>query len=73
LRYYRAENRGHQWLGYVDLDGRVFQRLPFEEHEVFLGIYPMEKGLALLYEVDRPVRVLWERPGAREASGDGDR
>jgi hypothetical protein len=24
---------------------------------VFLGIYPMEKGLALLYEVEGPVRL----------------
>ena len=31
--------------------------VPFQEREVFRGIYPMEKGLALLYEVSGPVEL----------------
>lgn len=55
---YRAENDVGQWLGYVDAQGRVFQRVPFEDQERFRGIYPMEKGLALLYEVDGAVELI---------------
>jgi hypothetical protein len=55
IRMYRAVTRSGQWLGYVDEQGRVFQRVPFEDREVFRGVYPMAEGLALLYEVDGKV------------------
>lgn len=57
IRMYRAENSVGQWLGYLDADRRVFQRVPFEDREVFRGIYTMEKGLALLYEVEGAVEL----------------
>jgi len=57
IRRYRAENASGQWLGYLDGNLGVHQRQPFEVDEVFLGVYPMEKGLALLYEVEGPVRL----------------
>jgi hypothetical protein len=57
IRRYRVENVAGQWLGYLDANLGVHQRQPFEVEEVFLGIYPMEKGLALLYEVEGPVRL----------------
>ena len=55
MRMYRVENAVGQWLGYVDAQGRVFQRVPFEEREVFRGIHPMNEGIALLF--DRPAAV----------------
>ncbi len=58
VRFYRAQNGSGQWLGYVDKWGRVFRSEPFVEHEVFVGTYPMEEGLALLYEQDRPVQLV---------------
>jgi hypothetical protein len=57
IRRYRVENAAGQWLGYLDANLGVHQRQPFEVEEVFLGVYPMEKGLALLYEVVGPVRL----------------
>ncbi|MDA0373103.1 MAG: hypothetical protein O2865_04920 [Planctomycetota bacterium] len=57
VRRYRVENVAGQWLGYLDANLGVHQRQPFEVDEVFLGVYPMEKGLALLYEVEGPVRL----------------
>lgn len=57
IRRYRVENAAGQWLGYLDANLGVHQRQPFEVDEVFLGVYPMEKGLALLYEVEGPVRL----------------
>lgn len=67
-RMYRVESRNGQWLGWVDLTGRVWQRVPFELEDVFRGLYPMEKGLALLYEVDAPVRLVPEGTTAAEAT-----
>ena len=72
VRLYRVENDSGQWLGWVDAQGRVFQRVPFEDDDLFRGVYPMEKGLALLYEVPSPVR-LERKAQAAEASGTPDR
>lgn len=57
IRRYRVENVSGQWLGFLDGNLGVHQRQPFEVEEVFLGVYPMEKGLALLYEVEGPVQL----------------
>ena len=79
VRMYWAENQSRQWLGYADEQLRFYRRLPFVENESFVGMYPMEKGLALLYEEVGPVRVAplranragVDRAGVREASGAG--
>ncbi|MCC6783971.1 MAG: hypothetical protein IT457_14095 [Planctomycetes bacterium] len=68
VRLYRVENASGQWLGWVDVAGRVWQRVPFQADEQFLGVYPMEKGLALLYEVEVPVRLAPQPDGPAEAS-----
>jgi len=56
-QFYQVLNSHGQWLGYVDAQGRVFQRVPFLMTEQFRGIHPMEKGLALLYEEPGPLRL----------------
>jgi hypothetical protein len=58
IRMYRAENRAGQWLGYLDANLGVYQRVPFEDREVFRGVHTMEKGLALLYEVEDRVELI---------------
>lgn len=58
VRLHRAENVAGQWLGFVDARRRVWQRVPFEETEVFRGMYTLEQGLAVLYEVDGPVELV---------------
>ena len=69
IRFYRVENRGHQWVGHVALDGRFSRRVPFQEEEQDLGIYSMNNGLAVLYQVDEGAELsLVERGAASEAS-----
>lgn len=53
--FYHVENAQGQWLGYVDVTGRVYQRVPFSMTEIFRGIHPMETALALLYEEPGPL------------------
>src|SRR5688500_702916 len=58
IRYYLVENAAGQWLGYVDAQGRFYRYEPFVADERFLGVYTMEKGLGLLYEVTPPLRIV---------------
>ena len=69
IRFYRVENQGHQWVGHVALDGRFSRRVPFQEEEQDLGIYSMNNGLVVLYQVDEGAELsLVERGGVSEAS-----
>jgi hypothetical protein len=69
VRFHRALNRSGQWLGYIDAQQRVFRREPFAEREVFVGVYPMDEGLALLYERAEPVQIVpLDEFEAREAA-----
>lgn len=63
ITLYRAETIGGQWVGQIDGQGRFYQRVPFEPDDVFRGVHPMPIGLALLYEVDSPVRLEDLEPG----------
>lgn len=55
--FYQFQNAQGQWLGYVDVTGRVYQRVPFSMTEIFRGIHPMEKAIALLYEEPGPLTL----------------
>ncbi|MCC6671960.1 MAG: hypothetical protein IT458_12935 [Planctomycetes bacterium] len=68
LRFYQVENAARQMLGYFDAQGRVYKRVPFRMDEAFLGIYTMEQGLALLFEVEAPLTVRARERDAAEAS-----
>ena len=69
IEYYRVRNVGQQWLGHASMDLRFSRRVPFQEEEESLGIYPMARGLAALYEVENPVDLtLLDRASASEAS-----
>ena len=69
IRFYRVENRGRQWVGHVALDGRFSRRVPFQEDEQDLGIYSMNNGLAVLYQVDEGAELsLVEGGGVSEAT-----
>ncbi len=54
---YRVENLDRQWLGFIDAKGGVYKLMPFQMEEEFLGIYPMEQGLALLFDVKEPPKL----------------
>ncbi len=68
VRYWLVENAAGQWLGYIDTVGRVYRYEPFAERECFVGMYPMEQGLRLLYGGDQALRVTAEAGAPREAS-----
>lgn len=61
LTYFRAETSAGQWVGRVGRDGRFYKNEPFRPVELGprdLGLYPMNQGLALLYEVEGPITVV---------------
>ena len=58
VSFYHVRNRNGQWLGFVDRQGRVYQRVPFSTTELFRGVHPMPQALALLCQVEGPVAVL---------------
>ncbi len=68
IRFYRVENAGRQWVGHVGLDGRFSRRVPFQDEEEDLGIYGMESGLAVLYQVESTVEITPVEGTASEAS-----
>jgi hypothetical protein len=57
VRYFLVENASGQWLGYADAQGRFYRYAPFAERESFLGVYTMDKGLSVLYDVAAPLRI----------------
>ncbi len=57
IRFFHVENPAGQWLGHVDTAGRVYRREVFATTEAFLGIYPMDKALELLYDEAGPLRM----------------
>jgi hypothetical protein len=54
VRYWRARNAHGQDLGAIDRQGRVYRRKLFAETEEFVGVYPMEQALEILFEVPSP-------------------
>ena len=60
MTYFRAETTDGQWVGRVARYGRFFKNEPFRPIELGprdLGLYTMREGLALLYEVEGPIKV----------------
>jgi len=69
IGYWLIENAAGQWLGYADAQGRFYRYEPFAPQERFLGVFTMDKGLALLYDVAPPLRIEPQADrAAREAS-----
>ena len=46
--FYRVTNAHGQWLGFIDRQGRVYQRVPFAETELFRGMHPLPQALRIL-------------------------
>ncbi len=70
---FHVETPGGQWVGWIDGQGRVYQRVPFEDDDVFRGVHSMEKAVALLYEVEPPLRLVLVEEGGAVSSPDGGR
>jgi hypothetical protein len=67
-RFFRIENETGQWVGYASASGHFYRRVPFQDREQFVGMYPMQQGLARLYETEGPFEILpVAGAGARDA------
>ncbi len=64
LPYYRVQDAQGRWLGHATMQGRFSRRVPFEDGEQDLGVWPMARGVAKLFEADAPAEL---RPVAAEA------
>jgi len=57
LRFYRIENRDGAWVGHATGQLRFSQRLPFRDDERDLGMWPLQQGVARLFEVEGEVAL----------------
>lgn len=71
LPFYRVQDLHGRWLGHASPRGRFSRRVPFQDQEQDLGVWPMARGVAKLFDATAPVEL---RPVAVEAvarRGDG--
>lgn len=64
LRFYRVEDRSRRWVGHATEQGRFSRRVPFQDDEQDLGVWPFSQGVAQLLEAGGTVDL---RPVAKEA------
>jgi hypothetical protein len=64
LAFYRVLDADGRWLGHATMQGRFSRRVPFQEGEQDLGVWPMARGVAKLFEATSPAEL---RPVAVEA------
>ena len=64
LPFYRVQDLHGRWLGYATMNGRFSRRVPFQDREEDLGVWPMARGVAKLFDADVPLTL---RPVAVEA------
>ncbi len=57
LRFWRFENRNGAWVGHATDYGRFSRRVPFQDGEEDLGVWPMATGVAQLMGVSGPVTL----------------
>ena len=57
LPYYRVQDLKGRWLGHASAQGRFSRRVPFEDGEQDLGVWPMAQGVARLFEAAAPVSL----------------
>ncbi len=55
--FFQVTNTHGQWLGHVDHQGRVYQRVPFSFDDVFRGVHPLTEGIGLLVGARGPVAI----------------
>lgn len=64
LPFYRIEDPHGRWLGHASMQGRFTRRVPFADGEQDLGVWPMARGVARLFEATGTVEL---RPVAVDA------
>lgn len=69
LRYWRIESARGAWVGHATEQGRFSRRVPFEQAEQDLGIWPLRRGVAELLEVEGPIVLAPIAPEGRSVPG----
>lgn len=64
LPYYRIQDLHGRWIGHASAQGRFSRRVPFQDGEEDLGVWPMARGVARLFDAAAPVTL---RPVAVDA------
>ncbi len=57
LPFYRIEDLQGRWLGHASEQRRFSRRVPFQDEEQDLGVWAMERGVALLVDAAGPVEL----------------
>lgn len=57
LLYYRIEDLNGRWLGHASAQGRFSRRVPFQDQEEDLGVWPMARGVQKLFEASAPLQL----------------
>jgi len=65
--FYRVLDSDGRWLGHADVNGRFSRRVPFEEREQDLGVWPLSRGCALLFGREGGVELERAAPRPAEA------
>lgn len=58
LRFWRIETRDGSWAGHATEQGRFSRRMPFQDEDVDLGIWPMAQGVAKVLDVSGSVQLV---------------
>jgi hypothetical protein len=64
--FYRVLDLQGRWLGHATMQGRFSRRVPFQDGEQDLGVWPLAGGTAQLLDASAPVEL---KPVAVEAVG----
>lgn len=70
LPFYQIEDLHGRLVGHATAQGRFSRRVPFEENEEDLGVWPMARGVQKLFERSGPLVL---KPAPAEADARRDR
>ena len=57
IAFYRVLDLQGRWLGHASNEGRFTRRVPFRDDEEDLGVWPMARGVAELFDAKAPVEL----------------
>ena len=57
VRFWRIENSNGAWVGHANEQLRFSKRVPFQDDEQDLGIWPLEQGIAQLFDRQGEVQL----------------
>jgi len=64
VRFYQVEDGLGRIVGSATVSGRFGRRVPFQDEEQDLGVWRLERGVAMLFDLDGPVELRVRPDGA---------